>query len=86
MRQIAGFREERPAKRQKLQLYITNMFGRIGPKFVEVVDSHVQKYFNHPQTPSSPGQAVKRCYSDSHSSNHKLSNQSVEFVNFHMVY
>ena len=61
MRQNAGFREERPAKRQKLQQSITNMFGRIGPKFVEVVDSNVQKYFNHPATPSSPGQAVKRC-------------------------
>ena len=37
MRQNAGFKEERPIKRQKLQQSITNMFGRIGPKFVEVV-------------------------------------------------
>ena len=36
MRPGAGFGDERPVKRQKLQQSITNMFGLIGPKFVEV--------------------------------------------------
>ena len=36
MRPRAGFGDERPVKRQKLQQSITNMLGLIGPKFVEV--------------------------------------------------
>ena len=55
MRQNAGFREERPAKRQKLQQSITNMFGRIGPKFVEVVGVQLLCPYCHRKAQAPPG-------------------------------